>query len=310
MTKPNVRTPPKGRRVGSSTKRRPATQRLAGTAEHRSWWRGPWALVGLVAAVIAVVVGFVAFGGSSSSSPGTTTSINQPVPATVLAAVTNPSPQALLAAGDGHISNPLHPLPAGPMQTGKDGKPLLFYVGADFCPYCAAQRWSLMVALSRFGTLTDVHLMTSSSTDVFPDTATFTFAGSGYSSPYLDFQAVETETRDQQPLQTPDATQRQIFETYDVPPYVTVAGGIPFLDFGNQMVVVSSGFSPGLLKGLSWEQIAAQLGEPASPLAQGVLGNANWLTAGICRITGDQPASVCTAAPIASLGGQLPRPTP
>jgi Domain of unknown function (DUF929) len=32
------------------------------------------------------------------------------------------------------------------------GKPEVLYTGAGFCPYCAAVRWPLIVALSRFGT--------------------------------------------------------------------------------------------------------------------------------------------------------------
>jgi hypothetical protein len=304
MTARNTRPRPNTRRQGASTKRRPAAQHRPRSVT-RPWWRGPWALVGLVVAVIAVVVGFVVLGQSPASGPDTTPTGNQAVPATVLAAVTNPRPQVLATVGDGRVTNPLHRLPAGPVQTGADGKPLLLYIGADYCPYCAAERWSLVVALSRFGTFSNLHLMTSSSTDVFPDTNTFTFAGSSYSSPYLDFQAVETETRDRQVLQTPDATQQHLFETYDAPPYTTVAGGIPFLDLGNQLVAVSSGYSPGLLQGMTWAQIAAQFGTAASSQAQAILGNANWLTAGICQITRNQPAAVCTAAPIPGLEAQL-----
>ena len=34
----------------------------------------------------------------------------------------------------------------------KDGKPRVVYVGAEYCPFCADQRWPVVVALSRFGT--------------------------------------------------------------------------------------------------------------------------------------------------------------
>ena len=30
--------------------------------------------------------------------------------------------------------------------------PEVLYMGAEYCPYCAAQRWSTIIALSRFGT--------------------------------------------------------------------------------------------------------------------------------------------------------------
>jgi hypothetical protein len=56
---------------------------------------------------------------------------------------------------------------------------------------------------------------------------------------------------------------------------------------------------------MSWAQIAATLTDPTSKVAQPIIGNANWLTAGICKLTGDQPGSVCSAAPIASLESEL-----
>ena len=46
----------------------------------------------------------------------------------------------------------------------------MLYIGAEFCPYCAAMRWSMAVALSRFGTFTPLHGIHSSSTDVDPST--------------------------------------------------------------------------------------------------------------------------------------------
>jgi len=45
-----------------------------------------------------------------------------------------------------------------------------------------------------------------------------------------------------------------------------------------------------------WAQIAAALRNPSSPIAQGVDGAANYITAAICKLTGNQPASACTAA--------------
>ena len=40
-------------------------------------------------------------------------------------------------------------------------------------------------------------------------------------------------------------------------------------------------------------------------MAQPIIGNANWITAGICKVTGDQPGSVCSGAPISTLEGQI-----
>ena len=50
-----------------------------------------------------------------------------------------------------------------------------------------------------------------------------------------------------------------------------------------------------MLAGLSWSTIAADLHNPNSPVAQAVDGTANYITAAICKMTGNQPASACTA---------------
>jgi thiol-disulfide isomerase/thioredoxin len=33
----------------------------------------------------------------------------------------------------------------------RDGKPLVFFMGAEYCPYCAAERWAIVRALQEFG---------------------------------------------------------------------------------------------------------------------------------------------------------------
>ena len=48
-----------------------------------------------------------------------------------------------------------------------DGKsPAMLYYGAEYCPYCAAERWAMTAALSRFGTWSNLKITASSHTDV------------------------------------------------------------------------------------------------------------------------------------------------
>jgi hypothetical protein len=100
-----------------------------------------------------------------------------------------------------------------------------------------------------------------------------------------------------------------LLSEYDSPPYVPAesAGGIPFLDLGNSYLAhgVPAGYDPQILHGLTWQQIGGTLTNTKSQVAQRIIGNANWLTAGICELTGNQPGSVCGAAPIATLESQL-----
>jgi hypothetical protein len=51
-------------------------------------------------------------------------------------------------------------------------------------------------------------------------------------------------------------------------------------------------------------QIASDLHNANSPLAKAVNGTANYITAAICKLTGNQPASACTAT-VKSLESQL-----
>ena len=51
-----------------------------------------------------------------------------------------------------------------------------------------------------------------------------------------------------------------------------------------------------MLSGLSWDQIASDLNNPDSAVAKAIDGTANHITAAICKMTGNQPASACTAA--------------
>jgi len=50
------------------------------------------------------------------------------------------------------------------------------------------------------------------------------------------------------------------------------------------------------LSGKSWSQVAAALHDPSTTIAQDADASANYLTAGICQLTGNQPATACTSA--------------
>jgi hypothetical protein len=187
---------------------------------------------------------------------------------------------------------------------GADGKPVILYVGAEYCPFCAAQRWGMINALSRFGTFSGVQPITSSEDNV----PTFSFHGSTYSSQYIDFVGRETGDQNNNPLDSLTAQQQQIFNTYDKPPYTgkdASTGSIPFIDIANQRVSAGAYYEPNVLVGHSYQDIATQLKDPNSDIAKGVIGTANYLTAAICLATNNQPANVCTANPIPSLETSL-----
>jgi hypothetical protein len=175
-----------------------------------------------------------------------------------------------------------------------NGKPELLFVGAEFCPYCAAERWSMIQALSRFGTFKNLNTIESSSTDTYPNTATFSFYKSSYTSQYLSFVPVEDEDRTNAPLEKPTSAENAIWMKY-------TGGSFPFMDVGGKYIVTNAGFSPGDLSGLTWKQITDDLKDPTNAIAKDILGESNVITAMICKMTSDQPSSVCSASGVTAV---------
>ncbi len=69
-------------------------------------------------------------------------------------------------------------------------------------------------------------------------------------------------------------------------------------------MTIGSPYDPGVLAGLSWSTIATDLSNPNSAVAQSIDGTANYITAAICKMTGNQPASACTST-VQSLESQI-----
>jgi hypothetical protein len=245
-------------------------------------WRGQWPLFATVGAVLVVVAVFAYLAGHQAAPKAAPKTVD-----TVITKVTTPNPAVASAVGTGGVSDPLKPATGLDPLRDSSGKPAVLYVGAEYCPFCAAERWSLVYALARFGSFGGLVLSTSSSTDAYPDTPTFSFRSSSYQSTVLAFTAVELSDRQGNQLQALTAAQQTVTNKLDP------AGSIPFLDLGNRYSQVGAGYQPAVLGGLSWDQIAAQLSDPSSPVAKAVVGNANYITAAICRLTGDQPAATC-----------------
>ena len=251
---------------------------------------------GIAVVVIAVVLGFV-IAKLNSKSATTTTASNGPTGAALAAVVakTTSVPTSVLEkVGAGSVTSPPSSISGTPLTAG--GKPEMLYVGAEYCPYCAFERWGMIVALSRFGSFSGLSTVHSSSTDQFPNTPTWTFYKSSFTSKYLTFTTVEQTTNVPDsssplgyvPLQSLTAAQQALLTKYDP------NGSIPFVDIGNKYLINGASASPQVLQGLSWATIASDLTNTSSPVAQAVNGAASYITAAICKVTGGQPASACT----------------
>jgi hypothetical protein len=305
-------------RAGSARDDRGRRERIAAqrTAAHRAQIRNRLLLAsGAIVVVIVIVVVLLVFQGSSpgpAKSTGPTGPTGSALTQLIMQTTTVPSaPLDQVGSGGGQVSAKPTTISGNLLTSG--GKPEMLYVGAEYCPYCAAERWAMIVALSRFGTLSGLATTHSAArngagnAEPYPNTPTWTFAHASYTSKFLTFTPVEEltnipdpKTGEYTPLQTPTSAQQALINKYDA----TFGDAIPFVDYGNRYLTVGASYNPGVLQGLTWNQVAADLRAPASPVAKGVLGTANYMTAAICKLTGNQPATVCTSG-IKSLQSQI-----
>lgn len=243
-----------------------------------------------VVAVIAVlaVVYFVASAGINPYS----SYVGQQVSGPVLLQMTGVSDSTLNSVGAISGVNPPAAISGSPLTSG--GKPEVLFVGGEYCPFCAVERWSMIVALSRFGEFTGIQYMQSSSTDVNPNTPTFTFSGATYTSKYITFVPVEEFDRSGSIRQALTSDQQALVTQYDTCSGRSSSGGIPFIDMGNTYAVNCGAQFNLDLSGDNWTQIASQLSDPNSDIARLIDGAANSLITAICKVDGGQPAAVCS----------------
>ena len=156
------------------------------------------------------------------------------------------------------------------------------------------------MALMRFGNFTSLSYMESSSTDVYSDTATFSFTNSSYSSRFLHFDGFEIFNRDEQNVTVANYT---VADQFIAGKYS--GGGIPFIDFENLSIQVGAVISPEIIHGQNWNQVLAALQNPSSPAAQGIIGSANIFTAAICagNATINATAPVCKQSYVKAIIG-------
>jgi hypothetical protein len=255
----------------------------------------------LTAAAAVIVVVIVAAYFISSLNSSNSGLIGRPVTSAVYSPLYNiamnsnygPTSAALVSVRTSSNPNGVVQTVSGqPFTSG--GKPILLYIGGEFCPLCGFQRWPMVIALMRFGNFSNLEYMQSASDDSPANVPTFTFLHATYSSQYVVFESYEQEDRARAQLQTVPNNYTGVFSTY--------GSDYPFLDFANKYVVVGALYAPDNLVGLNWTQIVRLLGSNSnSQLSVQVMSAANAITALICKVTGGVPSSVCGNSAITSL---------
>jgi thiol-disulfide isomerase/thioredoxin len=298
-----------GSRSGGSSRpaaNNPSAQRRQAMAEQRRKRQTLWA-VGAIVLVIVVVGVFVVVkvsgGGKTKAAASSKLSaggskapagagVGDTIPSWVYSDLSGIKASSLQAAANNtKPADAVYPETTNDPPINKTGKPEVFYLGAEYCPYCATERWPMIVALSQFGTFKNLTSIASSPTDVYASTPSFAFYKSTYTSKYLNFTAVEGETVDEKTLQTPTAAQEKLVTKYDS------GGSIPFVYFNGKAVIVGAEYDPNLLRKASFLDDVKSVAAGTSSLSTAVYWNAGVIVSHLCVLTKGQPGSVCKYFP-------------
>lgn len=176
-------------------------------------------------------------------------------------------------------------------------------MGSGLCPSCAYQQWALLVALSRFGTFSNLgQFVFPSVSEGTPLPVSWSFAGSTYGSSVLIFDPAEIAPLRTTssggalvPPQSLDSLQTNAIDDLEGPSSVNQS--LPFTDIANRYWDYRFAANPSnnwytLLQGLSLGQVAADLSNPSSPVARIIDGAANYLIGDICAV-GTPSAPIC-----------------
>jgi hypothetical protein len=263
-------------------------------SRHAVWWK---LAVGVVFAILGTVLLVKVVGGSSG--PRTTTALS-PTSPTVLDEVTHVPVSVADEVGIRSVTVPvvaptmIHGRRLALRTTSGRTLPIVLFVGAEYNSFSAAERWPLIVALSRFGAFGALYDVASSSIDFAPNTPTFSFYGAEYVSRYLVLRAYEVAS---------DVRAGAGYSRLMVVPsrFAVVERRLdptstyPFVDVGGVAVAREAALSPVTFAGVSRDQVAGALSNPTNPVTQSILASANYLTAAICLADAQRPTAVCRA---------------
>jgi hypothetical protein len=185
--------------------------------------------------------------------------------------------------------------------------PLVVFVGTESSMTSAAERWALVVALSRFGRFTKLGTVTSSATAWPPSLESFTFRSARYRSAYLAFAGYELtgekadELGNYPTLTTLPSDIAALVRAHDTngadlaaaPAGSTPEPAYPFVDLGGRAVLVGTQVPPSALININRFDLSNILAGPPRFKSLSILTAANELVVQLCVLTHQQPVAVC-----------------
>jgi thiol-disulfide isomerase/thioredoxin len=180
----------------------------------------------------------------------------------------------------------------------RNGKLFIFFMGAEYCPYCAAERWAIVRALSKYGQWSGLkQTMSAARDEPFLNLPTYDLTEATYSSPNIEFVSREIKDREFKPLQKLLKTDEKLVRKCN--PEKT----IPFLLIGGRFMQVEAGFSPKIFIGHTFRQTETELKKIESDIRKTIDDEASIISALMCVV--GLPAELCKETGIAGLVAQI-----
>ena len=179
----------------------------------------------------------------------------------------------------------------------RSGKLFVFFVGAEHCPFCAAERWAIVRALQKFGQWSDLtQTMSAARDEPFLNLPTYDFTEATYTSSHIEFVARELKNREFKPLQKLLKTEEKIVRKFNP------QKEIPFLLVGGRFMQLGAGFTPKIFIGHTFRQTETELKKAESEIRKTIDAEGNIIAALLC-VSGLLP-ELCKETGVAELVAQ------
>jgi thiol-disulfide isomerase/thioredoxin len=179
----------------------------------------------------------------------------------------------------------------------RGGKLFVFFLGAEYCPYCAAERWAIVRSLQKFGQWEGLKQTISAARDEqYLNLPTYDFTKATYTSSHIEFVAREIKDREFKPLQKPLKTEEKLLRKFNP------KKEIPFLLIGGRFMQIGSGFPPKIFIGHTFRQTETELKKTESEIRKTIDEEANVISALLC-LSG-LPPELCKETGTAELVAQ------
>jgi hypothetical protein len=181
--------------------------------------------------------------------------------------------------------------------TRHEGKLFVFFMGAEYDPYSAAERWAVVRGLQKFGQWNGLkQTMSAARDEPFLNLPTYDFTEATYTSAHIEFVARELKDREFKPLQKLLKTEEKLVHKYNPDKQ------IPFLLVGGQFMQIGAGFSPKIFIGHTFRQTETELKKIESEIRKTIDAEGNIIASLLCA--SGLPQELCKETAVAELLAQ------